>query len=273
MEKLQAALEKARGTRQAAVSGASGQTRVQAKNTTQVDSDDRMLDGDAWNTVPYMSEVSGKHLLAHHIVTYTANERSEPFDVLRTKILLQMEQNGWKRLAITSPTSRCGKSTMACNLTMSLSRQLDMRSILLDFDLGSPSIQKMLNFTSERRIGDWLNGRCEFSEHAKRLNDHTIVAGSSDPEDDPTRLLLSSSLEDHLSEMEREFKPDITIFDMPAMLVGDNTRAFLRNVDCALIVARAGQTKYQHLDQCEREVAAYTNIIGVTLNAAREYDE
>ena len=51
--------------------------------------------------------------------------------------------------------------------------------------------------------------------------------------------------------------------------MGDNTRAFLKNVDCALIVARANNTKYGHFDACEREIAEHTNVLGVVLNAFR----
>ncbi|MEL6683475.1 MAG: exopolysaccharide biosynthesis protein, partial [Pseudomonadota bacterium] len=62
-------------------------------------------------------------------------------------------------------------------------------------------------------------------------------------------------------------------FDMPSILVGDNTRSFLRNVDCALIVARANHTKYDHFDTCEREIAEYTNVLGIVLNAFRTKDQ
>jgi Mrp family chromosome partitioning ATPase len=70
-----------------------------------------------------------------------------------------------------------------------------------------------------------------------------------------------------LHSIQATYEPDIMIFDMPSILVGDNTRAFLKNVDCALIVARANNTKYGHFDACEREIAEYTNVLGVVLNA------
>jgi len=57
------------------------------------------------------------------------------------------------------------------------------------------------------------------------------------------------------------------IFDLPAVLVNADTRAFLNNVDCALIVTRANTTRYRQFDLCEREVAEQTNVLGVVLNA------
>jgi len=50
-------------------------------------------------------------------------------------------------------------------------------------------------------------------------------------------------------------------------LVNDETRAFLRNVDCALIVIRASVTRYAQFDICEQEIAEQTNVLGTVLNA------
>ncbi len=57
------------------------------------------------------------------------------------------------------------------------------------------------------------------------------------------------------------------IFDLPSVLVNDDTRAFLKNADCALIVIRANSTRYGQFDACEREIAEQTNVLGVVLNA------
>ena len=52
----------------------------------------------------------------------------------------------------------------------------------------------------------------------------------------------------------------------------DDARAFLQHVDCALILARADQTRYGDFDSCEREVGEYTNVLGVVLNGYRYGD-
>jgi protein-tyrosine kinase len=59
------------------------------------------------------------------------------------------------------------------------------------------------------------------------------------------------------------------IFDLPSILIGDDARAFLQHVDCALILTRADQTRYGDFDSCEREVREYTNVLGVVLNGYR----
>ena len=86
-------------------------------------------------------------------------------------------------------------------------------------------------------------------------------------EHDPTRLLLAEESQDVINEIESTYQPDILIFDLPSVLVNDDTRAFLKNTDCALIVIRAKQTKFNQFDTCEREVAEQTNVLGSVLNA------
>ena len=75
-----------------------------------------------------------------------------------------------------------------------------------------------------------------------------------------------------MDAIQEAYKPDVMIFDLPSVLVGDNTRAFLKQLDCVLIVARAGVTKYAHFDKCEREISDHTNVLGTVLNAFRVKD-
>jgi Mrp family chromosome partitioning ATPase len=264
MEKLQAALEKARSRREAGSQAADRRTAVASKPTTgRVDQ--------LWSNLTEIT-LSGTALHDHHVVTQQASQQATPFDILRTKVLLQMQQNGWKSLAITSPMPKSGKTTTACNLALGLGRQGGLKTILFDLDLQNPSVGEFLGHTPEAHIADMLTGGVPFAEQAVRVGENVAISMASHSEPDPTRILLSSKTEETLQAVQAAYKPDIMIFDTPSILVGDNTRAFLKNVDCALIVARANNTKYGHFDACEREIAEYTNVLGVVLNAFRTKD-
>jgi Mrp family chromosome partitioning ATPase len=86
---------------------------------------------------------------------------------------------------------------------------------------------------------------------------------------DPTSVLLSHKTHAVLKEIEETYAPDVMIFDLPPVLVSDDTRAFLKDVDCALIVAKAEATSASQIDTCEREIAEQTNVLGVVLNQCR----
>jgi len=265
MEKLQAALEKARSKRN---DGPPAQTTAARPRTPQASAGQGTHEDRLWNDLP-MIPLSARTLEEHRIVTREASLQATPFDVMRTKILLQMQQNNWKRLAITSPMPKSGKTTMACNLALGLGRQHKLRSMLFDLDLNDPSVGTFFDHQVDNPISEVLTGRVAFADQAVRIGDNSAVSMSSHIQDDPTRILLSETTEAVLDQIQDDYKPDIMIFDLPSMLVGDNTQAFLKNVDCALIVARANSTRFGQFDTCEREISENTNVLGVVLNAFR----
>jgi len=265
MEKLQAALEKARSRRE---------TGTQVKSKSPRPGIKTPRTGGKANLWADLREIelSGAALQDHNVVTQQASQKATPFDILRTKILLQMRENGWKSLAITSPMPESGKTTMACNLALGLGRQGGLNTMLFDLDLQNPSIGDFLGHTPKAHIADMLAGKISFAEQAVRVGESVAVSMAARRESDPTRVLLAEQTRETLEAVRASYDPDIMIFDMPSILVGDNTRAFLKNVDCALIVARANATKYGHFDACEREIAEHTNVLGVALNAFRTKD-
>ena len=263
MEKLQAALDKARKERGVNLSGQKPRRpdRDMAPEALTAGGIEAL-----WQQLKTF-DVPAKVLEKHRVVTQSAGPSAAPFDILRTKLLVQMRQNGWKRLAITSPMPKSGKSTVACNLALGLGRQYELRSILLDLDLRNPSVGTYFDTKPEHSIGEMLRGEVAFSEQALRIGDNVAVSMARQAEPDPSQLLLSEDTAEILNLIETEYAPDLMIFDLPSVLVNDDTRAFLSKVDCALIVIRANVTRYAQFDTCEREIAEQTNVLGVVLNA------
>ena len=279
MEKLQAALEMARRKRaeggqaappppQAAAPGPLLGTAPGAAETAQ-DGPGQTGPDAAWQALT-PAEPDHRAMIQARILSRQASAESTPFDVLRTKILYQMRQNGWRRLAITSPLPRSGKTTIALNLALGLGRQPELRTMLFDFDLRDPAVARKLGIAEPPAIAPLLRGETRFGDHARRIGPNLALALSGVPDPDPTRLLMSGSTRETLAAVQAEYDPDIMIFDLPSILIGDDARAFLQHVDCALIVARAEQTRYGDFDSCEREVAEYTNVLGVVLNGYRQ---
>lgn len=262
MEKLQAALEKARKARGAATA-APRRGSVTARTSAP---QGKPTKHPLWDALTPLT-VSDRHLNDYRVVSRDAGPNAAPFDILRTKVLLQMRQNGWKRLAITSPMPSSGKTTTACNLALGLGRQPDLRAILMDLDLRDPSVNEFFNTEPAHGIGDLLAGRVGFNEQALRIGDNVACSMARKAESDPTQLLLAEETVEVIDRIEKTYEPDIMIFDLPSVLVNDDTRAFLKNVDCALIVARANTTRYSQFDTCEREIAEHTNVLGTVLNA------
>jgi len=248
MEKLQKALSKARQERDGqAASPATVQARPKAKSRSTPHDVPVLPAAPQWAELdPFEPDIA--HLKKNRILTLNAESQSNPFDILRTKAFLLMRQNGWTRMAITSPNPSCGKSTTACNLAVGFSRQRENRTMLFDMDLRKPNISNLMGHKPERGIKRLLTGEISPQDQMLCLRGNVALSMSPRSVPDSTQLLLSQ---------------------MPPMLSTDDARAFLKNVDCALIVARAEQTKMSQLDQCEREVAQQTNVLGIVLNNCR----
>lgn len=269
MEKLQSALNKARERRQKAggpaTAAASGPRASQPKPgktaAAPLDSEVEAL----WQGLQPFKPTQ-KELDNNRVVTYKAGASATAFDILRTKILLQMRQNNWSRIAITSPTPQCGKTTTACNLGIGLSRHADIRSILFDLDLRRPAVGQYLGHQPQHGIRQLLQGNIPFSEQAVRFRSNMALCAARNPIVDPTSLLLSDTASQIFDDVQATYQPNIMVFDLPPFLVSDDTRAFLKNVDCALILVRAGETTVSQIDICEKEISEHTNVMGVVLN-------
>jgi capsular exopolysaccharide synthesis family protein len=217
---------------------------------------------DPWSPAPRLLE-------AARVVTTEPRAEAAPFDLMRTKILQQMRAKGWKRLAITSPTAGCGKSTIALNLAFSLARQDELFSVLIEADLRRPSLARMLQIDSGAQVSQVFDGRAELREHACRYGSNLAIATNARAVDNPSELIQSQSCAQALDRIEALYQPDLMVFDTAPVLVSDDTLALAAHVDCVLIIAATEESSIKEIDICERELAERTNVMGVVVNKFR----
>jgi capsular exopolysaccharide synthesis family protein len=284
MERLKAALDKAREARGGAATEAPGragqaaQSGPAAKGTPLAAARGRAARAaslapdaavaEAWRAIPKL-EIDSRKLARRRLISLARGSEAAAFDVLRTKVLQLAGVNGWRRVAITSPLPGSGKTTTSLNLAFALARQVDLRIILIDLDMRRPAIARTLSVGGKGGVGAILDGRSTFGEAARRHGDNLAIAMNYRGLRDPSDLFLRSRTAEVIDEIERVYRPDLVLFDMPPMLVNDDTAAFLGNVDCALIVAEADQSTTEQVDICEKELAEQTNVLGVVLNKCR----
>jgi Mrp family chromosome partitioning ATPase len=272
MERIQSAIEKARAARQqrdpqpkagggslAAAARPAGKPQVDAAVSTE---------SDPWmDLVPF--EPDHRTLEAHRVVAYKSGPAAIPFDVMRTKLLYQLRSNNWKRIAVTSPSSGCGKTMVCLNLAFSLSRQADIRILVVELDLRRPSMAKVLGLHAKSLFARVLEGGAPAEAHMVRCGTNLIFATNHSPARNPAELLQGAGSAAVLDEIEARYRPDVMIFDMPPMLVNDDTIAFIDQVDCALLVGAAEKSSIDEIDRCEQELSARTQVMGVVLNKCR----
>lgn len=262
MEKLQAALQKARekrgatepDTRRGPIAGRRGPGLADVSAQ--------------WEAIREI-KLDADKMLRRRLVALGGGSEATPFDVLRTKVLQLMEAGGWKRLMITSPSPGSGKTTTSANLAISIARQKDLRVMLLDLDMRRPALAKLLDYRGEDGVEAVLTGHMAYGDQARRLGPNLALSMNSTPARDPSDLFLRQTTSAAIDAIERTYRPDIMLFDMPPLMVNDDATAFVRNVDCAMIVAEAGVSTLEQIDHCEKELADRTNVLGVVLNKCR----
>lgn len=262
MERLQAAIEKAR------------QDQPGARSTRSADGGQKLEQ--RWNELPVL-QLKSSVLKRNRIYTSEANtQEAVSFDILRTRTLRFMQQKGWTRLAVTSPTPACGKSTISLNLAFAMARQPKTRTIQIEVDMRQPSQLRLMGAQRPRdqkpeleTLSGLFTGDVDFSSLAWRYGDRLAVASNGKGVRNASDLLLGAQVGGILQSIEDRYQPDVMIFDMPPMLVNDDTLAFQQHVDCALIVAAAESSTVAEIEKCERELAAQTNVLGVVLNKCR----
>jgi Mrp family chromosome partitioning ATPase len=234
---------------------------------------------DAWSELDRFP-LDADRLARNNVITALRNDPAHTrFDILRTRMLQALAENGWKRVAITSPTKDCGKTFTAANLAISLSRQEKCKTVLLDLDMRSPSLHTIFGVTDPGVIGDLLRGDVAAEHHLQGFGPNSISAGSHVAvgfngmvEPYAAELLQDPSTAQALNEIEALFEPDVMLFDLPPALLNDDVLAMRPYFDALLIVAGGGTTRADEIKETERRLGNNVPLLGVVLNKAEHSD-
>jgi len=271
MERIQAAIQKAKEQRGEAPAGAApaapqGSALAAARAARQGQA---APPGPAWDAIPAF-EPDPQLLARNRIVTFAdADPAHSTFDMIRTKILRTMRQNGWSSLGITSPTSGCGKTTACLNIAFSLAHQPDVRTVLIDLDLRRPAIAGLLGLTRPQSMASVLQGTRPPEENFVRYGETLAIGTNTTGLRAASEILLSPATTDGVAAIKAAFQPDMIIYDLPPMLQSDDVMAFLPHLDCVLLIAAAEKSRLDEVDKCEQELSEQTRVLGVVLNKCR----
>ncbi|MGP6089424.1 nucleotide-binding protein [Antarctobacter jejuensis] len=232
------------------------------------------VDG-AWNSLADLT-VNTAHLDRNRIISASREDPAHAaFDVLRTRLLQTLKENGWRRVAITSPGQGCGKTFTVANLAITLSRQENCRTLVMDLDMRRPSLHTVLGLQKPGSLGDVLRGLVPPEEHLRRMGANPVHAGrniafglNDRVEEYPSELLQDPRTTATLEAIEARFAPDVMLFDLPPALFCDDVIAFRPQFDGVLLVLGGGMTTEREVKEVERRLGDSTPLLGMILNKA-----
>lgn len=277
MERIQSAIEKARKERAQndeipATKPAPARKKPAAKTKSEAEiTVTQPSVEDAWKALRSFHP-KPRRLKHKRILAYQSCPEAAAYDMMRTKLLQLLRQNDWRRVAITSHEAGCGKTMTCLNLAFSLARQNDLKVMVLELDMRRPSMVNVLGVTDRIQFSQSLTGKEPPEKNIVRYGTNLAFAVNQTSARHTAEMLQGAKAGKIVDEIEATYAPDVMIFDTPPLMASDDTLAFLDQVDCALLIAEAENTTVAEVDKCEQELAARTNVLGVTLNKCRYLD-
>src|SRR6476660_7415466 len=201
------------------------------------------------------------HLIA---VSQPRSAYCEQFRSLRTRILQAGERLQTRAIVVTSAGIAEGTTLTALNLAWLLAQTEGVRCLIIDSDLRQPCVTDYLGIDAPVGLSEVLGGQLRLEDAIVRLDPaglHLMPGGK--PRDDVAELLSGPECARLLNDVRRLF--DYIIIDAPPLGIFTDANVLMNRADGALLVVRAGKTKYGVLDKLLEQIPK-DKLMGVVLN-------
>ena len=201
----------------------------------------------------------------------------EQFRSLRSRIYELRDIKPLKSILISSGLPQEGKSFVAMNLAISLSRHKSSKVLLIDGDMRRYTLHQMLGTEAHPGLADYLAGKATMFEVMQRMAESSeggkgAVANLANltfiPGGNGGDKAADLSGNPRFAELIRAVSPyfDWIVVDSSPVLPVSDAVNLARACDGVLLVARSGVTKYPVAQRAQSELKA-SNILGFVLNA------
>ena len=215
-----------------------------------------------------VSPASSAVWLESRLVAHLNDRNADLFRILRTKVLQQMRDNGWRTLAIVGATAGVGKSTIASNLSLSIALDSNQTVLLVDADLRKPRLATYFGVAPDKGLGDYLTGGVDLADVLLNPGvDRLVLLPSIGSYANSTEMLGSRKMAELVTELKNRYESRLLICDLPPLLASGDALGFLPQFDCVLLVVQNGGNTAAELGETRR-LLAKTNLLGWILNKA-----
>lgn len=172
---------------------------------------------------------------------------------------------------VTSALPGEGKTFVALNLAMSLAMEVDCRVLLVDADVISPSIPRVLGLEPTKGLMDALTqpdtgfDEAVLCTNIERLT--LLLAGT--PHAGASELLASEAMARLLTEVSRRYPDRIVVFDSPPLLATTESRVLATHMGQIVVVVEAQRTTHAALESALSTVESCP-VVHTLLNKAPE---
>lgn len=194
---------------------------------------------------------------------------SEIYRTLRTSIKFASFSREIKTIAITSAGPDEGKSTVTCNLGITMA-QAGNKVLIFEGDLRNPTIHKEFGLQNDSGITNILVDNVSYKSHTVSTEISgldVITCGPKPP--NPAELLGSERMKNLMQELKNDY--DYILVDTPPVVVVTDAALLASICDGTILVIGSGQAVIDgEVKAKELLQSAKANIIGVVLNKVRK---
>lgn len=212
-------------------------------------------------------ELDAAHLENQRIV---AHQKSHPaswaFDLLRTQVLQKMDENGWRTLAVTSPTPESGKTLVAINLAIGIAQLTNRSALLIDLDLRRPRVAASLGLPADVSLNQVLVENVGVENAMVNPGiPRLVVLPTRQAMPASAEFLASGKVADLLGELRERYEDRVLVVDLPPVLAADDVLAVLPQIDCVLMVVGNGTSTRKEIEESMSRLSK-AHVLGVVLN-------
>lgn len=191
---------------------------------------------------------------------------NDPYKVLRTQVLMRMQEKNASTVMITSARPGEGKTLTALNMAFVCARDYTRTVLLVDCDLKQQHVHKYLGIPSGQGLSDYLINDTPLKDLIiwPDVDKFTFISGGA-PVSDSTELLSSPRMQSLIPEMKARYAERIIIFDTPPILESADALAFIPFVECVLVIADCGHTSREDLSRA-LSLVPQEKLLGLVFN-------
>ncbi|MBS1797107.1 MAG: CpsD/CapB family tyrosine-protein kinase [Acidobacteria bacterium] len=201
-------------------------------------------------------------------ITQPYSTYCEEYRSLRTQILHKSQRQKLQSIVVASINPSEGKTITALNLSWLLAQTDGVKCLIIDSDLRMPSLTDYLGIETDKGLSDILAGRASLADSVIRLEPaglHLLPGGEA--RTDVAELISGPKFKEILRQARELF--DYVIIDAPPLGIFTDANILINHADGAMLVVRAGRTKYAAIDRV-LESLPRDRMMGVVLNQSED---
>ena len=196
----------------------------------------------------------------------TGHVARDCYEALKINLLARHPDKSIKTLLFSGTMHGDGSSTTAINFANTLAKNCQLKVLLIEANLRTPSLHEVFHLAPDHGISDLLNDGNKPEAILKKVgpqNLYVVTPGTRHA--GPVSLFEAKTFSDFLKSMREKF--DYVILDGPPILSFSESRVLCSMVDGVVMVLASGRTRRQVAARAKQEIEeAGGKVLGVVLN-------